>query len=374
HGVLHDSPHHDHGVLHDSPHHDHGVLHDSPHHDHGVLHDHVHRSWKDIRTLIEQSGISAGAKQRALAIFTRLAEAEAHVHGKAVDDVAFHEVGALDSIIDIVGTAICLDLLKPDRITCGELELGGGMVKCAHGILPVPAPATLILIRGMPVTSGGFNKEMTTPTGAAILAASVDEFVSVGRFTEIKTGYGIGSRRMERPNFLRVSWREETAPQPAPLWKTEELVLMEANIDDMSGEALGFLMESLFEAGALDVTFSPCTMKKSRPGVIVACLASPARLDGLRKTLFLRSSTIGFRETTVNRLTLRREETNVDGDFGSARVKTVFWEDKPLRSKVEYDDRARLAHERSVSLEEAERLVRPPAVSKESHSTPEISQ
>ena len=309
-----------------------------------------------------------GAKQRALAIFTRLAEAEAQVHGKAVDDVAFHEVGALDSIIDIVGTAICLDLLKPERITCGEIELGGGTVKCAHGILPVPAPATLILIRGMPVTSGGFNKEMTTPTGAAILAASVDEFVSVGRFTEIKTGYGIGTRRMERPNFLRVSWREETAP-PAALqsatkpWKTEELVLMEANIDDMSGEALGFLMESLFEAGALDVTFTPCTMKKSRPGVIVACLASPARLDGLRETLFLRSSTIGFRETTVNRFSLLREESSVGGNFSSARVKTVFWEDKPLRNKVEYDDRARLARERGVSLEEAERLIRLSAVS-----------
>jgi uncharacterized protein (TIGR00299 family) protein len=283
-----------------------------------------------------------------------------------VDDVAFHEVGALDSIIDIVGTAICLDLLKPERITCGEIELGGGTVNCAHGILPVPAPATLILIHGMPVRSGGFNKEMTTPTGAAILAASVDEFVSVRRFTEIKTGYGIGSRRMERPNFLRVSWREETAPPPVSLqsavkpWKTEELVLMEANIDDMSSESLGFLMESLFEAGALDVTFTPCTMKKSRPGVIVACLASPAQLDGLRKTFFLRSSTIGFRETTVNRLSLRREETSLDGDFGSVRVKTVFWEDKPLRSKLEYDDRARLARERGVSLEEVERLIRHP--------------
>ena len=133
---------------------------------------------------------------------------------------------------------------------------------------------------------------------------------------------------------------------------------METNIDDMSGEALGFLMESLFEAGALDVTFPPCTMKKSRPGVIVACLASPARLDSLRETLFLRSSTIGFRETSVNRLSLLREEGGVGGNFGLARVKTVFLEDKPLRNKVEYDDRARLARKQGVSLEEAERLIR----------------
>jgi uncharacterized protein (TIGR00299 family) protein len=270
--------------------------------------------------------------------------------------VAFHEVGALDSIIDIVGTAICLDILNPARITCGEVELGGGTVKCAHGILTVPAPATLLLVQGMPVTSGGFNKEMTTPTGAAILAASVDEFVLGGRFTELATGYGIGTRRTERPNLLRVSWREtHPTDKAASPWHTEELVLMEANIDDMTGEALGFLMESLFAEGALDVTFTPCTMKKARPGVIVACLAAPTELDALRRTLFLRSSTIGFRESVVRRLSLPRKEHSVESDFGSARAKTVFWEEHLLRTKLEYDDRARLAREKGCSLEEAER-------------------
>jgi uncharacterized protein (TIGR00299 family) protein len=275
------------------------------------------------------------------------------VHEKPVDDVAFHEVGALDSIIDVVGTAICLDLLNPDRITCGDVELGGGTVKCAHGILPVPAPATLILVRGMPVTSGGFNKEMTTPTGAAILAASVDEFVSDARFTELATGYGIGTRRTERPNLLRVSWRDQQGV--ASPWNTEELILIEANIDDMSGEALGFLMESLFEAGALDVTFTPCTMKKSRPAVIVACLASSAKLDALRRAMFLCSTTIGFRESAVRRLSLARQAGRVADD--SARIKTVFWEGVPLRTKFEYDDLASLARARGCSLEDAERLL-----------------
>jgi uncharacterized protein (TIGR00299 family) protein len=318
--------------------------------------------------VIEKSGISAGAKKRALAIFTRIAEAEAQVHQRPVEDIAFHEVGALDSIIDVVGTAICLDILSPDKITCGEIELGGGTVKCAHGILPVPAPATQILCRGLPVTTGGFNKEMTTPTGAAILAASVDEFVLAGSFTELKTGYGIGTRRTERPNFLRISLREArdpaaqagTASLSTPSVAgalTEELVLLEANIDDMSGEALGFLMESLFEAGALDVTLTPCVMKKSRPGTIVSVLGNPEKLESLRRTLFQKSTTIGFRETAVRRLSLPREEVKHSGDYGEARSKQVYYDGKPLRYKIEYEDRSRLARERGISLADAERII-----------------
>jgi uncharacterized protein (TIGR00299 family) protein len=296
-------------------------------------------------------------------IFTRIAEAEAQVHGIGVDEVAFHEVGALDSIIDIAGAAVCLDMLKPDRITCGEVELGGGTVRCAHGILPVPAPATLILVRGMPVRTGGFDREMTTPTGAAILASSVDEFISPafstgasgGVFRELKTGYGIGTRRTERPNLLRASWRESPAPGAAGAgdWLTETLVLMEANIDDMTGEALGFLMESLFSAGALDVTLSPCVMKKSRPGTVVSALAEPGSLGALRRVMFTQSSTAGFRETAVSRLSLRREEDTLPGAPGGARRKTVFLDGKALRSKIEYEDRARIARERGISPDQA---------------------
>jgi uncharacterized protein (TIGR00299 family) protein len=305
-------------------------------------------------------------------IFTRIAEAEARVHGTEVDEVAFHEVGALDSIIDIAGAAVCLDILKPERITCGEVELGGGTVKCAHGVLPVPAPATLILVRGMPVRTGGFDREMTTPTGAAILAASVDEFISPafsggasgGVFRELRTGYGIGTRRMERPNLLRASWRESAPPAASPAedagdWLTGNLTLMEANIDDMTGEALGFLMESLFAAGALDVTLSPCVMKKSRPGTIVSVLAGPRSLAALRRALFTRSSTAGFRETTVSRLSLRRTEDTLPGVPGGARRKTVFLDGKALRSKIEYEDRARIARERGGSLDEADCPAKP---------------
>jgi uncharacterized protein (TIGR00299 family) protein len=336
--------------------------HHEDHHDHGS---HAHNSWKEIRFLIEGSSISEGAKKRALDIFSRIAEAESQVHGVPVEDIAFHEVGALDSIIDIVGAAVCLDILKPEKITAGEIELGGGTVKCAHGILPVPAPATQILVRGLPVRTGGFDKEMTTPTGAAILASWVDEFVtSPVSFREIKTGIGIGSRKLDKPNILRVSWREiqgswrETCGARDTPWLSEELTLMEAGIDDMGGEALGFLMERLFCSGALDVSFSPCTMKKSRPGVVVSVLGRPGGLDSLRETFFRHSSTIGFRETAVNRLSLKREEKMLSGPSGEGREKTVFLGGEKLRSKIEFEDRARLAREKGVSLEEAERLLR----------------
>ncbi|MDR0731616.1 MAG: nickel pincer cofactor biosynthesis protein LarC [Treponema sp.] len=356
---------HSHGHSHDHPHehpHDHQHEHGHPH-GHGQ-NSHAHNSWKDIRALIEKAPLREGAKRRALDIFTRIAEAEAQVHGKPVDDVAFHEVGALDSIIDIVGTAICLDILDPEHISCGELELGGGTVRCAHGILPVPAPATELLVRGFPVKTGGFNREMTTPTGAAILAASVDEFITgPAAFRQLRTGTGIGRRKLDKPNILRVSWRDYDpagtsaggTTERSGRWKTEALSLLEANIDDMTGEALGFLMERLFDAGALDVTFSPVTMKKSRPGTTVSVLCHAAKLDALRESLFRNSTTIGFRETAVERLSLDRKETA--GGLG-ARSKTVYLDGKELRTKIEFDDRARLARDRGISLEESEALIR----------------
>ena len=359
HHHSHDDDHHHHGDhkhSHDADHHDHGG-HSHEHQDHGHAH-HEHRRWKDIRALIAGSAIREGAKTRALDIFSRIAEAEAGVHGMPVDEVAFHEVGALDSIIDIVGAAICLDALRPDRITSSPVELGGGTVTCAHGVLPVPAPATLALCKGIPVTTGGFDKEMTTPTGAAILASCVDEFITQARFTELKTAYGIGTRKLEKLNVLRVSWREaRDAAEDGP-WRAETLTQIEAAVDDMTGEALGFLMERLFETGALDVNFIPCTMKKSRPGVIIAVLCRSNALALLRETMVRHSTTIGFREIQVRRLSLPREETPAaESGCGPVRVKTVFLDGKPLRSKIEFDDRARIAVERGLSLVQAERQI-----------------
>jgi uncharacterized protein (TIGR00299 family) protein len=303
--------------------------------------------------LIEKSGISEGAKRRAIAIFTKIAEAEAQVHGTTPEAVAFHEVGAMDSIIDIVGTAICLDMLAPARITANAVELGGGVVHCAHGVLPVPAPATLLLVKGLPVRTGGFDKEMTTPTGAGIIAASVDAFVESERFTEIKTGCGIGQRVMDKPNILRVSWRDAETAAGTPdgsanFWHSEEVDVLETNIDDMTGEALGFLMDCLFEAGALDVTFASCVMKKSRPGTIISVLAKPDKVDALTRVLFERSSTVGLRISKTERRYLRRESGAADG----MRTKTSFLDNGKTRVKIEADDRAKAAREKGCSLDE----------------------
>jgi uncharacterized protein (TIGR00299 family) protein len=293
-------------------------------------------------------------------MFTRIAEAEAQVHGVSPGEVTFHEVGALDSIIDIVGAAICLDMLRPDRITSTEIELGGGTIRCAHGILPVPAPATLLLVKGLPVKTGGFNKEMTTPTGAAILAASVDEFIPAGKpsgvFTELGAGYGLGTRRMGHFTGLRVSWRQQGGTGEIP-WESETLTLLEANIDDMTGEALGFLMERLFEAGALDVSYGPLTMKKSRPGTLVSVLGRTEQLGPLGECLFRHSTTIGFRELRVNRFFLNRDEAPLKGPYGEVRQKRVYLGDR-TRTKIEYEDRARLAREKNISLNEAEGLLK----------------
>jgi uncharacterized protein (TIGR00299 family) protein len=325
--------------------------HEHHHHEHEEGHDHhhAHHHWSQIKDLIEKSGLSGGAKERGVAIFTRVAEAEAAVHGVSVDDVAFHEVGALDSIIDVCGAAICLDMLAPERVTASAIELGGGTVTCAHGILPVPAPATAKILTGLPVKVNGFDKEMTTPTGAAILAASVDEFITgPASFTELKVGVGIGGRKLDKPNVLRVSWRDADASNAGASnakeasWDTEKRILLEANVDDMTGEEMGFFMERMFANGALDVTFTPCQMKKSRPGTIIAVLTNLEKAQALREAFFKYSQTIGFRETPVTCRCLRREEK--DG------VKTVFLGGKKLRSKVEFEKRAAEAREKGRPL------------------------
>ncbi|GMO44639.1 MAG: nickel pincer cofactor biosynthesis protein LarC [Termitinemataceae bacterium] len=350
---------------HESDQNDHQYVLGGIHHHHN---DHVHYS--EIRVLIEKSGITEGAKKIALDIFRRIAVAESEVHGVPLDDIAFHEVGAVDSIIDITGAAICLDILKPNKITASTIELGGGFVKCAHGTLPVPAPATLKLAAGLPVKTGGFDKEMTTPTGAAILASCVDQFVTGEyEFTELRSAYGIGHRKMEKPNVLRVSLREEidhrqnnkslsSEHQSNKSMIFEKLFLIETNIDDMSGEAFGFLMERLFDVGALDVTFTACVMKKSRPGTTVSVLGAAKNLDKLRTALFEHSTAIGFKETEVNRVSLPRTEKEVHGDFGSAKIKTVGVDNCTMRSKIEYEDRSRIAREKRITLFDAESLIR----------------
>ncbi|GMO39914.1 MAG: nickel pincer cofactor biosynthesis protein LarC [Termitinemataceae bacterium] len=325
--------------------------------------EHDHRHYSDIKLMIKNSGITDNAKRLAFGIFERLAKAEAEVHGVSLDDVAFHEVGAVDSIIDIAGAAICIDILAPDRITASEVELGGGTVHCAHGILAVPAPATLKLVQGMPAKTGTYDKEMTTPTGAAILNFCVDEFMPRFIFKEVKSAYGIGQRKMDRANVLRVSLRETVkenimahnseSHNGESHYIEEELILMQTNIDDMTGEELGFLMEMLFSGGALDITFTPSIMKKSRPATIVSVLTNSEKLTEMRKIIFKHSSSIGIRETKVNRVSLPRTLGEIKTKLGLRRTKTVKVDEQTSRTKIEFDDLAKIAREHNISLREA---------------------
>lgn len=322
-------------------------VHEEHHHEHShAEHHHEHRHYADIVKLIQDSSLAESVQERAIAIFRVLAEAEAEVHGKTVDEVHFHEVGALDSIVDIVGAAIAIDLLKPDRITASRLELGGGSIRCAHGVLPVPAPATALLVKDMPVRLGGTNHEATTPTGAAILATLVDEFEPVLSATVKSVGIGLGHREsMEMPNILRVMLLESSEELQAP-----SMCELSCNIDDMTAEQLSYFTEQLFLAGACDVWQTPIVMKKGRLATMISALCTPQSLEALRNCFFTQSSTLGFRESSIRRPQLERQSHECETSRGTVHVKKAFLQGSLLKEKVEFEDRARIAHAHGESI------------------------
>jgi hypothetical protein len=311
---------------------------------------HDHRAWRDIRALIGGSALESGVKSRALAIFGKLAEAEAKVHGTSVEEVTFHEVGAVDSIVDIVAAAICLEYFAPDRVLSSSVELGGGFVKCQHGLIPVPAPAVVELLAGLPVKSGAVQKETTTPTGAAILAASVDEFTDDKRFRIMRTAYGIGHRDTEIPNVLRVFLAERDIAEGEGPLRQGEGVLLECNIDDMSPESHGFLMERLFAAGADDVWITPIVMKKNRSAIALSAMCAPEKEDCLAEAILRESTSIGLRRSRYRKTALERETTTIATSLGEVRVKTAFLRGEALKSKPEYEDLRAIAVEKSMSI------------------------
>ncbi len=326
----------------------HHAEHGGDDHHHGHHHHHPkQRNLADIRGIIEGSGLPQGVRKRATGIFQEIAEAEAKVHGVDVGEVHFHEVGATDSIVDIVGAAICLEYLKVDRVLSRPVELGGGFVRMAHGTFPIPAPATAEILKGIPTTRGRAEKEMTTPTGAAILKATVDEFTSNPELTTTRVGYGLGYYDLPVPNVLRVFLGEVATGAANQPYERGRNVLIETNIDDMSPEEYEPLMEVLFQAGALDVFFTPVVMKKSRPATMVSVLAPGPALDALAEALFCHSSTFGLRYREVEKLMLPREVREIDTTYGTVRVKIAR---NPFRWKVEYDDLKRIAAGRNESI------------------------
>jgi uncharacterized protein (TIGR00299 family) protein len=311
-----------------------------------------HRSFRNISTLIEGSDLSRNVKTLSLRIFTKIAQAEAKIHGCNIDDVHFHEIGAVDSIVDIVGAAVCLDCLRVDRVLSSPVQVGGGFVTCAHGTLPVPAPATAEILKGIPVRSGLVPFETTTPTGAAILAATVDIFTEEANFTPRKIGYGIGHRDTEIPNVLRIYLGDmEEVPFEEDV-EIRDAFMVECNIDDMNPEFYDDVMDALFEAGAKDVFLAPIIMKKSRPAVTISVLCHGSELKSVETILLIRTSTLGVRTRKVTKTMLRRDFSAVSTKYGEITVKNAYFRGKKIKSKPEYETCKQLAREKGVSIKE----------------------
>ena len=315
-----------------------------------------HRHLRHVEELINQSSLSEDVKSLSLKIFDLIAVAEGKVHNISKERVHFHEVGALDSIADIVGAAICLNYLKVDKVISSPIQLGGGMVKCAHGVMPVPAPATAEIVRNVPVRSGLVQHEATTPTGAAILVATADEFSDKTDFRIQKTGYGIGQRDIsEVPNVLRVFLADSdlTGDGLSP----DEAWMLECNIDDMNPEWYDHLFRKLFEAGASDVFLTPIIMKKSRPANTLSVLCKGSIKPEIKVILFKNSTTIGLREYPVAKTVLERQERKIETELGTVSVKYSYFQGKEIRFKPESDELTRLATLHGLSLNEVEKII-----------------
>lgn len=326
---------------------------------------HGHRHLGEIAALIEGSCLSDRVKQSSLNMFRRIAEAEAKVHGLPVEEVHFHEVGAVDSIVDVVGAAICLDFLKPDKIMASPVQVGGGFVRCAHGLIPVPVPATVEILKGVPMKFGLVPFETTTPTGAAILAANVSEFTERLDFSPERIGYGLGSRDLEVPNALRVFLGEGEADGRGG--QREIQVLLETNIDDMSPELYGYVEERLFACGALDVYKTPIIMKKGRPAVKLSVLVKAEREAEVSAVLFTETTSIGLRKTSVEKRMLDRELLKVATKYGGVTVKRSYYDGAPVKYKAEYEDCRKIAEQNRIPISqvygEVERSLRDGSVS-----------
>jgi len=341
----HDHEHHDH-EHHDHAHHDHGH-HDHEHHDHH--HDHL-RNFRDIKALIIESDLSETVKKNSLKVFGVLAEAEGKIHGKTAEEVHFHEVGAIDSIVDIIGTCIALDLLNITEISTSTVEVGSGFVKCAHGLMPVPAPATAELLKGIPIKSRVKGYEMTTPTGAAILKALASEFTDERSFIVNRIGYGLGTRELDIPNLVRISMLSETPVNHASVNQTRKQFIMETNIDDMSSEQLVFAEELLLSAGALDVYKTAIIMKKGRPAIKLTILAWEEDLKKLQKIVFEQTTSIGMRLYPVEKVKIERAFEVVETEFGPLTLKKAYFDGELVNVKPEYEEIKVFALREGVSI------------------------
>lgn len=313
---------------------------------------HHHRGLSTIVDLIEQAELAPRIKERATKIFRRLGEAEAKVHQVEIEKVHFHEVGAVDAIIDIVGAAIGFELLSVDEFSCSAFDVGAGTVKTDHGILPVPAPATAELLRGAPSFSSGVQCELVTPTGAAIATTLASRFAEMPPMKIESVGYGAGSTDLpDRPNVMRLLVGVATATEKGEQWDPP-IAVIEANLDDMSPQIYGYFAEQALAAGALDVFSSPVQMKKNRPGLLVTLLVEPENMNRLIDLVFRETTTIGVRTHEVRRRTLKREIISVETPIGEIRMKVSRLNGTMLNAAPEYEDCQRLAAQKGIPLKE----------------------
>jgi uncharacterized protein (TIGR00299 family) protein len=331
--------------------------HPGPADEHSHPHEHPdpHRTLPVIRDLITRSALPDGVKANAIRIFARLAEAEGRVHGVPPDTVQFHDVGAVDAIVDIVGACIGLHRLGIDAVHCSALPIGGGMVNGPHGRIPVPAPGTAELLKGFPVVDTGVQRELVTPTGAAILTTLAASAGRMPPMTVSAIGYGAGTMELETPNVIRLFVGETSAPAPvtAPPGETETVVQVETTVDDMSPQLYDPLMERLFAAGALDVYLTPVVMKKSRPGIVLVALCSPDLAPALARVLFEESTTIGVRWTAYQRARLPREMVTLATSLGAVTFKVSRLDGQIITVTPEFDEIRRLARDKGLSVREA---------------------
>ena len=311
-------------------------------------HHHHHRHLSDIRTILENSDLDNSIKEKSIGIFTRLAEAEAKVHQTTVDQIHFHEVGAMDAIIDVVGSVAGLAALGIEKIVCSALHVGAGTVECAHGTLPVPAPATVELIQGKPVYSTGVEGELLTPTGAAILTTLAAEFGPMPAMTLETTGYGAGNADISIPNLLRIAIGEAT--EEIKGLESERVAVMETSIDDMNPQIYDYLIEKMLHMGVMDVFLVPLHMKKTRPGMLLTVLCKIEMMDQITDFLLAETTTIGVRWRIDHRMKARREirtEKTTHGDIGFKIAKIG---DRTVNVSPEYEDCKRVAMKKNVPL------------------------
>jgi uncharacterized protein (TIGR00299 family) protein len=312
--------------------------------------EHKHRHLSDIQDIIEKSQLSNSVKQRSIAIFTKLAEAEARVHNEPIDHVHFHEVGALDAIVDVVGASICIDLLKVERCICSPIHVGSGMVEMAHGRFPVPPPAVTELLKGVPFYSTEIKGELLTPTGAAIITTLCEEYGPIPQLKIEQTGYGAGTREYENfPNVLRVLIGEsELSSSDEKLW------MVETSVDDVSPQILGHVMERAFDVGARDCYFTSIQMKKNRPGVLLSILCDAEKKDAMMDLIFQETTTLGIRTYQVTRRALQREIIAVETPYGKIDVKVAKLNGRVVNAMPEFEQCRDAALKAGVPLKEVE--------------------